>query len=77
MSLLQENVYFSHGKVNKNAYFTLFKVNKNVNLVIFNMSKITFVALRRFIYPPSRWAVLGQLAIGYKIGLQLCCYSCL
>lgn len=45
MSLLQENVYFYHRKVNKNAYFTLFKVNKNVNLVIFNISKIAcFVA---------------------------------
>ena len=42
MSLLQENVYFFYGKVNKNAYFTLFQVNKNVNLVIFNMSKIAF-----------------------------------
>ena len=46
MSLLQENVYFFYGKVNKNAYFTLFQVNKNVNLVIFNMSKIAFCRFR-------------------------------
>ena len=50
MSLLQENVYFFYGKVNKNAYFCPRKVNKNVKLVIFNMSKITLVALRRFVW---------------------------
>ena len=48
MSLLQENVYFFYGKVNKNAYFCPRKVNKNVKLVIFNMSKITFVAFATF-----------------------------
>ena len=51
--------------MNKNAYFYPRKVNKNVNLVIFNMSKITFVALRRFIYPPGRWGSFW--AIGYWI----------
>ena len=51
MSLLQENVYFSHWKVNKNVYFTLFKVNKNVNLVIFNMSKIAFCRFATFYVP--------------------------
>ena len=35
------------------------------------MSKITFVALRRFIYPPGRWGSFG--AIGYRLGLQLRC----
>ena len=50
MSLLQENVYFFYGKVNKNACFCPCKVNKNVKLVIFNMSKITLVALRRFVW---------------------------
>ena len=40
-------------------------MNRNVNLVIFNMSKITFVALRRFIYPPGRWERFG--AIGYWV----------
>ena len=76
MSLLQENVYFFYGKVNKNAYFYPNKMNRNVNLVIFNMSKITFVALRRFIYPPGRWESFGAIgywiwAIGYRLGLQL------
>ena len=42
MLLLQENVYFSHWKVNKNAYFCISQVNKNVILVIFNISKITY-----------------------------------
>ena len=42
-------------------------MNKNVNLVIFNMSKITYVALRRFIYPPLGGRGLGQSAIGYGL----------
>ena len=79
MSLLQENVYFFYGKVNKNAYFTLFEVNKNVNLVISICQRSPFVALRRFV---CRWHVvnviyvvcrLATLFAGY-FAFMLVCY---
>jgi hypothetical protein len=49
---------------------------KSVKSKYINTSKITFVALRRFIYPPGRWGGFGAIgywiwAIGYRLGLQL------
>lgn len=72
MSLLQENVYFFYGKVNKNAYFTLFQVNKNVNLVIFNMSKIAFCRFRDVLCAVGTlliFYVICSLSVGYVVML--------
>ena len=73
MSLLQENVYFYHRKVNKNAYFTLFKVNKNVNLVIFNISKIAcFVAFATCYFSTQQ---VGQFWGNWQLAIGLNCSS--